>query len=128
MDLKKATQILRDYIGEEETSLTFNEWQTQIFIAIDKVLETLEELHERLGKQTPCKVGDIVYEANVQRGIISSYKITSIVIMSESRNYNWELIDGIYSNINGFNEFALNKTIFLKQKEAEALLNQFKVL
>lgn len=72
----------------------------------------------------PCKVGDVVYEANINRNIISIYRITSIVVMSESRNYNWGLISGIYSNINGFNEFALGKTIFLTREDAEKALKE----
>lgn len=72
----------------------------------------------------PCKVGDTVYELN-KRGFISTYKITSIVLMTGSRNYNWELIDGIYSNLNGFNEGAIGKCVFLTLEEAEQALVDF---
>lgn len=70
----------------------------------------------------PLKVGDIVYEANINRNIISSYKVTSIVIMSDSRYYNWELVSGIYSNLNGFNELEIGEVVFLTEKEAEEVL------
>lgn len=91
---------------------------------IDKLSE-YEDLEEE-GKliKLPCKVGDIVYEANISRNIVSSYRVTSIILMSKSRNYNWGLISGIYSNMNGFNEFALGRTIFLTREEAEKALKE----
>lgn len=75
--------------------------------------------------ELPCKVGDTVYEPN-KRGFISTYKITSIVVMTGSRNYNWELIEGIYSNLNGFNEYALGKSVFLTKEAAEKALAAMK--
>ena len=32
----------------------------------------------------------------------------------------WELVDGIYSNVRGFEVSALGKTVFLTREEAEA--------
>jgi hypothetical protein len=70
----------------------------------------------------PCKVGDTVYEANKNRNIVSTYRVTHITIMTGSINYGWELLEGIYSNLNGFNEHALGKTVFLSREEAEKAL------
>lgn len=70
----------------------------------------------------PVKVGDTVYEANKHRNIISTYKVTNVVIMAGTRNYGWELIEGIYSNINGFNEYAFGRSVFLTREEAEKAL------
>ena len=90
------------------------------FIA-DRLAE-YEDLEEQgLLIKLPCKVGD-VFEANINRNIISSYIITAIVVGKNSRNYKWGLLDGIYSNMNGFNEFALGKTVFLTREEAEKAL------
>lgn len=90
----------------------------------DKLAE-FEDLEEQgLLIKLPCKVRDYVYEANKSRNIISTYKITAIVIGRDSRNYNWGLLDGVYSNMNGFNEFALGKTVFLTREEAEKALNK----
>ena len=72
----------------------------------------------------PCKVGDTVYEANAVRKIVSTYKVTSIIIMTGSKNYGWELMDGVYSNINGFNEYALGKSVFLNREAAEEALKE----
>ena len=91
---------------------------------IDKYLEYRKLEEQGLLIKLPCKVGDMVYETNINRNIISIYRITSIVVMSESRNYNWGLISGIYSNMNGFNEFALGKTIFLTREDAEKALEK----
>lgn len=71
----------------------------------------------------PCKVGDVVYEAN-KRGFISTYKVISIHLSACSVLIGWELIDGIYSNLNGFEASALGKTVFLTYEEAEAALKK----
>ena len=71
----------------------------------------------------PCKVGDVVYEAN-KRGFISTYKVISIHISACSTLIGWELIDGIYSNMNGFEASSLGKTVFLTREEAEAALKK----
>lgn len=71
----------------------------------------------------PCKIGDVVYEAN-KRGFISTYKVISIHISECSVLIGWELIDGIYSSLNGFEVSALGKTVFLTREEAEAALKK----
>ena len=71
----------------------------------------------------PCKVGDTVYEAN-KRGFVSTYKVISVHISDCSVLIGWELIDGIYSNLNGFEVSALAKTIFRTREEAEAALKK----
>lgn len=72
----------------------------------------------------PCKVGDMVYEANITRNIISSYRVTSIVVMADSTYYNWELVKEIYSNLNGFNELEIDEVVFLTREEAEKTLEE----
>ena len=74
----------------------------------------------------PCKVGDTVYEAN-KRGFVSTYKVISVHISDCSVLIGWELIDGIYSNLNGFEVSALAKTIFRTREEAEAALKKMEV-
>lgn len=71
----------------------------------------------------PCKVGDTVYEAN-KRGFVSTYEVISIHILNCSVLIGWNLIDGIYSNMNGFEVSALGKTVFLTREEAEAALKK----
>ena len=71
----------------------------------------------------PCKVGDTVYEPN-KRGFISIYKVISIHLSTCSILVGWELIDGIYSNVNGFEASALGKTVFLTREDAEAAMAQ----
>ena len=71
----------------------------------------------------PCKVGDTVYEAN-KRGFVSIYEVISIHVSSYSILVGWNLVDGIYSNLNGFEVSALGKTVFLTRAEAEAALKK----
>jgi hypothetical protein len=86
------------------------------------------ELKARLEKavELPCKVGDVVYESNIDRNIVSTYTIKKISIFQYGTRYDWELIDGIYSNVNGFYDIALGKTIFLSKDQAEAKLKEIK--
>ena len=71
----------------------------------------------------PCKVGDTVYEAN-KRGFVSIYEVISIHVSSCSILVGWNLVNGIYSNLNGFEISALGKTVFLTREEAEAALKK----
>lgn len=90
-------------------------------------LKEYEDLEEqgRLIK-LPCKVGDIVYEANADRNIVSEFEVISIVIYSYSIQFNWQLIDGIYKNVVGFSDFDIGKTVFLTKSEAEAKLEELR--
>lgn len=69
--------------------------------------------------QADSMIGQTVYEPN-NRGFISTYKVISIHISGCSVLVGWELLDGIYSNLNGFEISALGKTVFLTREEAEA--------
>lgn len=71
----------------------------------------------------PCRVGDVVYEAN-KRGFISTYKVISIHLSAYSTRIVWELLDGVYSNLNGFEASTLGKTVFLTREEAQAALEK----
>lgn len=66
----------------------------------------------------PCKVGNTVFEPS-KRGFISTYRIISVHFSACSTLIGWELIEGIYSNVNGFELSALGKTVFLTREEAE---------
>ena len=68
-------------------------------------------------------IGQTVYEPN-KRGVVSTYKVISIHISECSVLVGWELLDGIYSNLNGFEISALSKTVFLTRAEAEAALRR----
>lgn len=72
----------------------------------------------------PCKVGDTVYEPRCDRGFIQEYIVIAIHFSKCSTLYGWELKDGkgIYSNTNGFSEYAIGKTVFLTREEAEQAL------
>lgn len=78
--------------------------------------------------ELPCKVGDTVYEPRCDRGFIQEYIVIAIHFSKCSTLYGWELKDGkgIYSNTNGFSEYAIGKTVFLTRKEAEQALRESK--
>lgn len=73
----------------------------------------------------PCKVGNKVYEPN-KRGFISIYEVTSIHVLACSVIVGWKLVDGICSNLDGFEMSALGKSVFLTREEAEAALKKRK--
>lgn len=93
-------------------------------LAITKLAE-YEDLEEQ-GKllELPCAVGDTVYEIQELRKRIQPYTVIAIHISNCGRLYGWELKDGkgVYSNVNGFSEYALGKTVFLTREEAESAL------
>lgn len=108
--------------------------------AEDVSLESMQALQEPLKKlyeyeqeeengtlaHLPCKVGDTVYEPRPDRAIISEYVITSVEIQTYDNGmfFNWRLKDGIYSNLKGFSDFRIGKTVFLNRKDAERKLKE----
>lgn len=74
----------------------------------------------------PIAVGSTVYEVQEMRERIQPYTITSIVISNCANQYRWKLKDskGIYSNLNGFSEYDIGKTVFLTEEEANAVLKK----
>lgn len=97
-----------------------------LYTMCDKLGE-YEDLEEQ-GKllKLPCAVGDTVYEVQDLRKRIQSYTIIAIHASNCGNLYGWELKDGkgIYSNVNGFSEYALGKSVFLTYEEAESVLKQ----
>lgn len=67
-------------------------------------------------------LGNTVYEPN-KRGFVSTYKVISVHLSECSILVGWNLLDGIYSNLNGFEISALGKTVFLTREAAEAALD-----
>lgn len=120
--------VIPDYTEGRNQSYSDEETEKIACQAVSQAIKELQEYRKLKEEEKlitlPCKVGDVVYEANINRNIISTYRVTSIVLMSKSRDYNWGLISGFYSNMNGFNESALGKTIFLTQEEAEKALEK----
>ncbi len=97
---------------------------------IDTAITKLAE-YENLEEQKkllilPCAVGDTVYEVQELRKRIQAYTIIAIHISNCGNLYGWELKDGkgVYSNVNGFSEYAIGKTVFLTKEEAEAALKE----
>lgn len=68
-------------------------------------------------------IGMTVYESN-KRGFISTYEVISVHISKCSILVGWNLLDGVYSNLNGFEISALGKSIFLTRAEAEDALRR----
>lgn len=96
------------------------------YCAVEKLAE-YEDLEEQ-GKllKLPCAVGDTVYEVQDLRKRIQSYTVIAVHVSNCGNLYGWELKDGkgIFSNINGFSEYALGKSVFLTKEEAEAALKE----
>ncbi len=85
-----------------------------------------EDLEEQgLLLKPKCKPGDIVYEANKERNIVSEYEVTSIRYgINKKFHYMWALRNGIYSDLDGFWNKDSGKTVFLTQAEAEEALKR----
>ena len=89
-----------------------------------KAYKDLEE--QGLLVRLPVKVGDTVYEVQKLRKRIQPYTIISIHISRCSVLIGWviEGDEGIYSNTNGFCDYAIGKTVFLTKEEAEQKLKE----
>ena len=85
-------------------------------------LDKAVELDHKLS----CNPGDIVFEANIKRNMISVYEITAAVIEAVGVSYKWKIVDGIYSNLIGFSDSGFGKTVFLTEAEAQAKLDEMK--
>ena len=96
------------------------------YSAINKCTD-YEDLEEQ-GKllKLPCAVGDTVYEVQDLRKRIQPYTVVAVHISNCGNLYGWELKDGkgVYSNVNGFSEYAIGKQVFLTREEAEAALKE----
>lgn len=102
--------------------MSMREEVSQRFSLTAKIpLDRLRELAE-----ADRLIGMTVYEPN-KRGFISTYEIISVHISKYSILVGWNLLDGVYSNLNGFEISALGKTVFLTCEEAEAALKDRKV-
>lgn len=98
----------------------------------EKILKLAEKLKDYedaeengLLLRLPCKVGDIVWEVNAERKIISKFVIESITTYPcNVIQFNWTLLEGIYKNVVGFSKAELGKTVFLTKEEAEDKLKE----
>lgn len=92
-----------------------------------KQLEEYQQLEEQ-GRLIclPCKVGDTVYGINIDRNIVYALKIISVRIYSYAIYFDYQLIDGIYKNIDSFADTNVGKTVFLTKPEAEAKLKELR--
>lgn len=95
----------------------------------DTAIEQLRSYGIDLGEKAnviklPCKVGDIVYEAQYTRQRVQSYKIKTMKYNGRFWSFSWKIENdrGIYGNVDGFDSYQIGKTIFFNKEEAEAAL------
>lgn len=90
-------------------------------VPVERISELVEADRDGRCVVLPCKAGDIVYEAN-KRGFVSTYRVTTIHVSNCSILVGWEILDGVCTNLNGFEASAIGKTVFLTRESAEAAL------
>ena len=119
-------ETCRHYDAEKSCCVGYEEVVQQAEKAFAEY-ENSKDLDEQ-GKllKLPCAVGDTVYEVQDLRKRIQPYTIIAIHVSNCGNLYGWELKDGkgVYSNVNGFSEYALGKSVFLTREEAEAALKE----
>lgn len=124
MESKEALDIIRERIDLAE-----REYAEQVPEYIEALKLSAELLQADANGQLvvlPCKVGDTVYEVQELRKRIQPYTIIAVHISNCSILFGWEVKDdeGIYTNVNGFCDYAIGKTVFLTHEEAEAALEK----
>lgn len=89
----------------------------------DKLASYEDAEEQGLLIRLPCKVGDIVYQ--ITRNFISTYRIRNFIHYNNGNIFfDWECINGIYVNVQGFRIDDVGKTVFLTREEAEAALER----
>lgn len=127
-DIEKDLIEIKAAIKENERK--DNTFTVSVLQRCSELIQELKEYRdmEEQGKllKLPCAVGDTVYEVQELRKRIQPYIIIAVHISNCGNLYGWELKDGkgVYSNVNGFSEYALGKSVFLTRKEAEAALKE----
>lgn len=111
----------------DKLTVSYHRGEFEATACVEKLAE-YEDLEEQ-GKiqRLPIAPGDTVYEVQKSRKRIQPYNVIEVIIgRTGYRYYNWELKDGkgVYSNINGFSEYAIGKQVFLTREEAEAALKE----
>ncbi len=93
-----------------------------------KRLAEYEDLEEQgLLVKPKCKPGDIVWETNRRRNIISEYEVVNIRYDIDKKiHYMWRLRSGVYSNLFGCWDKDFGKTVFLTRAEAEEALKEWR--
>ena len=123
-EMRGRLAAIEDILGDEYDleDLKKAMWCMQtVKMAFADDTSTIERLRELA--QADRLIGSNVYEPN-KRGFISVYEIISVHISKCSILVGWNLIDGVYSNLNGFEISALGKTVFLTREEAEQALRR----
>ena len=110
-----------------DLDITCNKSEIMKILKLAEKLKEYEDLEEQ-GKllKLPVAVGDTVYEVQELRKRIQPYIVIAVHVSNCGNLYGWELKDGkgVYSNVNGFSEYAIGKTVFLTKEEAEAALEE----
>ncbi len=118
-----------DIIGVDsmdlQCNLEFDEFN-KVTNALNKLAEYEDLVEQNKLLKLPCAIGDTVYEVQELRKRIQPYIVIAVHVSNCGNLYGWELKDGkgVYSNVNGFSEYALGKSVFLTREEAEAALKE----
>lgn len=140
MNIDEFIEHTKEKAEEYKYRASFFESDNPMNKAYIKVAKDHEQLAEWLEKskeyqqleeqgrliKLPCKVGDVVYEINTDRNIVSALKIISTKIYSYAIYFDYQLIDGIYKNIVSFADIDIGKTVFLTQSAAEEKLKELR--
>lgn len=87
--------------------------------------EYINMLNELLCMQ--LKPGDKLYEPRKDRGIISVYKITEIIINEDTVRFRLKLLDGIYSTAAQTDLWEIGKTVFREEEEAHKVIRNLDI-
>ena len=126
-DTEYSGEVVDRLAAYEETGLEPEDFKSAF--TEDALLKLIGQLlgvaPDRLRElaQADKLLGKKVYEPT-KRGFVSTYEVISVHISYCSVLVGWNLIDGIYSNLNGFEISALGKSVFLTRTEAESALRR----
>ncbi|MDE5909846.1 MAG: hypothetical protein K2H52_14045 [Lachnospiraceae bacterium] len=132
-----GNQVCRCIVGACDDTCKYYDAKKACCVGYEEVIQQAEkvfseyESYKDLEEQNkllklPCAVGDTVYEVQELRKRIQPYIVIAVHVSNCGNLYGWELEDGkgVYSNVNGFSEYAIGKQVFLTKEAAEAALKE----
>lgn len=91
-----------------------------------KAVDEASRILSNLKYDLPCKIFDRVFEPTGRKDIpVSEYEVSSFEVTKHGVFYRWELVDGFYSNTNGFYADRIGVDLFLTKEEALAYYEGF---
>lgn len=115
--------LTQDVIQAEEENSSIGITPGEIIILLKQMQEMCDKKRQNLLIKLEVKPGDIVYQINKNRNIVSTFEVTCVSIEKNDVYYKWKLISGITTGDN-FRREDINQTVYLNENDAKNALDK----